>query len=168
MNWIDIVLIILLGYAIYDGYRDGVIVQAGGFVSLIFGVWAAYNYCTSVGMWLSIEEPVGTVVGFIVILVVVSAGVAIASRLLRGVFRITGLGILDRILGAIFSLLKMALITGGLLIFIHGATKSDSSINQKINQSRLFPCTEQVVEWVVQQFETMSFEICKFMSSLQE
>lgn len=112
---LDIILAIPLVWALWAGFRSGVIVQLGGIAGLLVGVWLAFRYDVCVGAWFGIDETAGSVIGFIIIVVATIILIAIIGRLLKGVFRFAGLAALDRIGGAILSLLKVALIVGLLL-----------------------------------------------------
>ncbi len=97
MNWLDIVIILVLVLAAWQGWKQGVIVQVIGIVAIIAGVILARNYGTSVA-------------GFVAIMLGVILVIVLVGRLTRGLFRIVGLGIFDNILGAVFSALKVWII----------------------------------------------------------
>lgn len=167
MNIIDIVLLALGAWAVYAGFRDGLVVQAGGILSLAVGLWLAFRYAADVGQLFGLHAPEGAVVGFIVVLVIVIIVVAVVSRLLRGVFRLTGFGIFDSLLGAVLSLLKAAVIVSLLICAIDALDTERKVISQKkIDSSRfytplrefsgrLFPVFDEVREQVMQGVDTL-------------
>ena len=57
MNIIDIVLLALGAWAIYAGFRDGLVVQAGGILSLAVGLWLAFRYAADVGQLFRLVQP---------------------------------------------------------------------------------------------------------------
>ncbi len=110
MNYIDIVISLILVFAIFDGLRKGIVVQLCSIAAILLGVWLASRYATVVGAWLHISESWATVGGFLIIFISIIIAVACLSPLLRGVFKFVGLGLIDRLLGGLLSVAKFALI----------------------------------------------------------
>ena len=115
MNGFDIIAGIPLLYAAYKGFRSGIVVQLCGIVGLLCGVYFAFRYGARVGEWLHAGEQVATAAGFVVVVLAVVLALAVAGRLIRGVFRFAGLGVFDAVGGAVFGVLKMMLVLGALL-----------------------------------------------------
>lgn len=115
MNTLDIILLIPLVWAVWSGFRSGVVVQLGGIAGLVLGVWLAARYGVQVGAMLKIDPSVDSIVGFIIILLLTIIVIAIIGRLLRGLFRFAGLAALDHVGGAVLSVCKVGIILGLLL-----------------------------------------------------
>ncbi len=112
MNWLDIVIILLLIFAVWEGWRQGAVTQILGLAALALGIFLAWRYGVAIGGLLGLEEPVARIAGFAIVLVVVIVGVVLIGRATRGLFRIVGLGVFDSILGVLFSALKMVVFVG--------------------------------------------------------
>ena len=110
MNGIDIIAIAALAWAVFNGWRHGMIFQIGTLAGIILGFWAAARYGAQVGHALHIPGEFATAGGFALLLVGVMILVAVISRLLRRAFSFAGLGTLDILLGILFSCIKMLLI----------------------------------------------------------
>ena len=161
MNIIDIILLVVALWAIYDGVRDGLLVQIGGVVGLVVGAWLAFRYAERVGIWFGMHGAEASVAGFIAVLIVAIIVITLGSRLLRGVFRWTGLGIFDSLFGAALSVLKMAVIASLVIAAIDTMNVNYSLIGrEKIENSKaylplrnfstkIFPLFERVKEQVV-------------------
>lgn len=161
MNIIDIILLAVALWAIYDGVRDGLLVQIGGVVGLVVGAWLAFRYAERVGIWFGMNGAEASVAGFIAVLVVSVIVITLGSRLLRGVFRWTGLGIFDSLFGAALSVLKMAVIASLVIAAIDTLNVNYSLIGrEKIENSKaylplrnfstkIFPLFERVKEQVM-------------------
>ncbi len=161
MNIIDIILLVVALWAIYDGVRDGLLVQIGGVVGLVVGAWLAFRYAERVGIWFGMHGAEASVAGFIAVLIVAIIVITLGSRLLRGVFRWTGLGIFDSLFGAALSVLKMAVIASLVIAAIDTLNVNYSLIGrEKIENSKaylplrnfstkIFPLFERVKEQVV-------------------
>ena len=44
MNWIDLIISLLLVYAFYNGFKNGLILELTALLALVLGVFAAYYY----------------------------------------------------------------------------------------------------------------------------
>lgn len=110
MNWIDIIVILVLGIAVWNGWRRGFIMQVCSLAGIAVAIWVAINYGKLVGQWLQLDNQVATPVGFVVVFVVVLIAVAFVARGIRKLFDFTGFGMLDVLLGMVISLAKYLLI----------------------------------------------------------
>lgn len=139
MNILDIILLIFLLWAIYSGFKDGIVVQLGGLAGLFIGIYLAFRYGSTVGRWLAIDDTWATVAGFAIILVLVLVGISVLGRLLRGVFRFAGLSVLDKIGGILVSVIKTGLILGILLYSFDWANQQQNWVSQdKLDKSKLY------------------------------
>lgn len=116
MNLLDIIIIIPLIWALYNGYRKGIISQVGGLVGLIVGVFAAYYLGEAAYKWLNVNSQAGKIVTFVVMAGVVLFVIVLAARMVSGVFKAVGIGWLDRIGGALLCALKIALVISIVLL----------------------------------------------------
>lgn len=160
MNIIDIILLVIAAWALYQGIRDGLLVQLGGIAGLFIGVWLAFRQAEHVGTWFGMHGAEASVAGFITVLVATIIVIAIGSRLLRGVFRMSGLGIFDAVLGAGVSVLKTAVVVSLLIAAIDAVNVDNALIGkERIESSRayiplrnfstkIFPLFESVREQV--------------------
>lgn len=139
MNIIDIILLVIAAWALYDGIRDGLLVQIGGIAGLVIGVWLAFRQAERVGVWFGMHGAEASVAGFVTVLAVTVIVIAMGSRLLRGVFRMTGLGIFDALLGAVVSLLKTAIVASLIIAAIDSVNVNNALIGkERIETSRAY------------------------------
>ena len=73
MNIIDIILAIVLIWALINGLRKGLISQACTFVGLLLGVWLAFKFNGQLSEWIGVE-----VEGVAAYAILFAAGVLIA------------------------------------------------------------------------------------------
>lgn len=116
----DIIMGILLIWAVYRGFKDGLVVQLGGIAGLLIGVYLAFRFGSVAGAkvaeWFGTDTTTSSIIGFIIILILIIIGVAILSRLLSKLFCSAGMSMLVKVGGVILATLKMALILG-LLVY---------------------------------------------------
>ncbi|MFI3319969.1 MAG: CvpA family protein [Rikenellaceae bacterium] len=110
MNYIDIIVAVVMLFAIYNGWRQGVILQLCSFVGIIAGVWLGVKFGGYIGSMVGISEQYAAVGGFLIIVIGVIIAVALLSRVAQKIFKFAGLGAVDIVLGILFSSLKFGLI----------------------------------------------------------
>ncbi len=139
MNILDIILIVLLLWAAYRGFMDGIVVQLAGLAGLFIGIYLAFRYGTTVGQWLSIDDHWATMAGFAIVVVLVLVGISLLGRALRGMFRFAGLSVLDKTGGIVVSLVKTGLVLGLLLYSFDWANQRTGWVGQeKLDKSQLY------------------------------
>lgn len=117
MSTIDIFILIIFAVAAFFGFTKGIVRQIGSVAGVVVGYIAARLLGSSIGVAIfahadevenasTISTHMARVLGSIVVFIAVFIGVVIVTRLVRGVVSMAGLGILDRVGGALFSVLK--------------------------------------------------------------
>lgn len=146
MNIIDVIILICLVPAVFQGYRKGFISQAISIVSLVVGIWASARFADMVTTWIAqyitASEPVLKLVAFALILILVFLALGLIGRLLESILNFAFLGWVNRLLGIVFSLLKTLLIIGLVIILFNSLnsniglvkpeTLADSALYQPI------------------------------------
>lgn len=111
-----IVFAVVALYAVITGFMKGLLSQIGQIAGLIIGVLAARALTPGILSMLSADAGVdGTsviakVLCYILVYLTAYFAVVLVARLLKLVVRVACLGVLDRIGGAVFKLLKWTLI----------------------------------------------------------
>lgn len=104
----------MLVLAVWNGWRQGFIVQICSLAGIVAGIWLAARFGAQVGAWMHLDPDVAAAGGFVTVFVVVVIIVAIAARVVRKVFHFAGLGVADTVLGVAVSVLKYLLILSAL------------------------------------------------------
>ncbi|MGM9786112.1 MAG: CvpA family protein [Candidatus Cryptobacteroides sp.] len=116
MNIIDAIILICFIPALIQGIRKGFIAQVIAIISLVAGIWLSFRFARMTAGWLGqyIEASgqILQIVAFALILVLVIVGLFALGKLIEATVKIVMLGWLNKLLGAIFSILKCALILG--------------------------------------------------------
>ncbi len=106
MNWIDLVVVLALVVAVWNGWKQGFIVQVCSLAGLVAALWLAVHYGAEAGARLGLDPGVAVPGGFAAVLVAVLVAVAIAARAVRKLFHFAGFGLLDILLGVAVSAAK--------------------------------------------------------------
>ena len=78
------------------GFRSGIVAQSCGLLGLCRGglVWLP-RYGEAAGLWMRVDPSAARVAGFVAILLLTLLGIALLGHLLKGLFRLAGLGPID-------------------------------------------------------------------------
>lgn len=116
MNLLDIIILICFIPALIQGIRKGFIAQAISIISLIMGIWLSCRFAKIASEWLAqyieASSQILNAVSFALIFFLVILGLTAIGKLLEATVKIIMLGWLNRLLGAVFALLKCVLIVG--------------------------------------------------------
>ena len=110
MNAVDLIVCLVLVLAVWNGWRQGFILQVCSLAGIVAGIWLAAQFGTQAGEWLRLDPGFAAAGGFVAVLVAVILVVAIAGRVVRKVFHFAGLGVADTLLGIAVSVLKYLLV----------------------------------------------------------
>ncbi|MDV6167814.1 CvpA family protein [Flavobacterium sp. DG1-102-2] len=121
MTGLDIVLLAILGYGIFNGLRKGLFVELASLVSLVLGIYIAIKFSGAVGHYFDGHLPddpkTAAITAFIITFIAVVVGITLLAKFLTTLADFSGLGLLNRILGGFFGLLRTILILSVLLGF---------------------------------------------------
>lgn len=113
---IDIVILLVMAVGIIVGLWKGVIKQAFSLGGLIAGLIMGKLFSKSVASLLldsfNMPEKTASVIAFIIILIVVPIAFMLAGELLSKLVKVAQLGFVDRLLGALFGMLKYVIFLG--------------------------------------------------------
>lgn len=120
MNWLDFAFLLFLVIFAFQGFAEGFSRLIVGLVATIAGLLVA-SWCYDIpATWLLpyvSSKAVANVLGFALIFVLIQIVGGLAGKALSKIFKWTGLGWLDRLLGFAFGALK-AVIVGIVLVLI--------------------------------------------------
>jgi membrane protein required for colicin V production len=129
MSKLDIILSIPLLWGAIIGFKKGLILELASLVALILGIIGALKFsdltATYLGEWMEIEQQWMGLISFLVTFIVIVFAVFMLAKIIDKALKIVALGMLNRILGMLFGILKYALILSFLLFFF-------DNINQRM------------------------------------
>lgn len=143
MNYLDIIFLLLLLFAMINGYRKGLIEEVAGLAALVLGIWAAMHFSGIVADFISENLKYDSTylpilsfaATFILVLILVNLAGALASRLIKAV----SLGFINRLAGLFFGILKGALILSVFLVVFNKLDEDVHLIPQETkSSSRMF------------------------------
>ncbi len=149
MNPVDICVLIVLGYCLWSGWKNGILVQLSGIAGIVLGAWVAYKFSHVVAGWFSLGEWPAEAL-FIVVLVAVMVGVIILARIVTRILRAGGLALPLRVVGALFAVAKGALALGLLLLAVETVLPAGekNSLPESVRQAKSYTAIRWVGEYV--------------------
>lgn len=130
MNAIDLIVCLVLVVAVFNGWRQGFILQICSLAGLVAGIWLASRFGAEVGAWLHLDASMAALGGFVAILVVVILVVAVAARLVRKLFHFAGFGLPDIVLGIVVSIAKSLLLLSVLFAAFDSLNRDHSLVEE--------------------------------------
>lgn len=161
MNWLDLAFAIPLIWGVVRGLYKGLIMSVGSLVGLILGIYVASVYSDEfsqfLNKWFVVPDDKGYFISFLLIFIIVSLGSFFVASLLNKFVKLATLAWLNRLLGAVFGLLKYALIISVLLNLVEHVDrrmtlfdfeqKNDSALYKPLNE--LVPTLMPYVDFYV-------------------
>jgi membrane protein required for colicin V production len=109
VNWLDVVLLLILGLSVVGGFAKGFARLVVGFVAAILGFLCGLWFYGSVGAFLLpyvSHRGIANFIGFLLIFLGVVLLGALVGRLLGMLLKWVGLSWLNRLLGGVFGFLR--------------------------------------------------------------
>lgn len=137
MGFIDIFLGVLLGYGIFKGIRNGLIVEFASLISFFVGIYIAVKFSSVVGGFIG-DSKSAKVLAFVLTFILVVIGIHLLAKVFSKIASALFLGLINRIGGAIFGGLKTALILGVILSLFQKVNINDALISKETQGESLF------------------------------
>ena len=122
MNFLDIVLGLLLLWGLWKGLTNGLLIEIASIIAIIAGIYGAIHFSYIAGNYLSErmdwDEKIINISALIITFILIVLVVHILGKILTKIIDFAMLGILNKIAGAIFGILKVTVILGALLVFL--------------------------------------------------
>ena len=128
MSIIDIVLGALLLFGLIRGAMKGLFVEVASLVALVLGVYGAIHFSGFAAELLESKvdwsEKTINIVAFAITFVIIVLAISLAGKALTKLADFAALGILNKLLGGVFGVLKIGLILSVLLIVFNKLNKT--------------------------------------------
>ncbi|MAZ71670.1 MAG: colicin V production protein [Flavobacteriaceae bacterium] len=125
MNTIDLVLGIILLIAFVMGFKKGLFVALAGLVGVIAGVYGAVYFsgfaAGYIAGWTDWNEQTVNLAAFAVTFLIIVVLISLAGKALTKIADFAALGIINKLLGAVFNVLKFAFIVSVVFMFVNAS-----------------------------------------------
>ncbi|CAN5411625.1 CvpA family protein [soil metagenome] len=143
MNIVDLVLALILLYGLVSGFFRGFLAELASLVAFVAGIYGAvyFSYILSdflasrVSWNIQLVHLLAFAITFILIVFLIS----LAGKFLTTAVNLVALGIINKILGAGFGLIKIAFITSVFIMFLTAASEDINFVEEEtLEQSKLY------------------------------
>lgn len=141
MNTIDIVFGIILVLGLIQGFKKGLFVELASLVGLIAAIYGAIHFSHFAADWLvertSWTERMINLAAFAITFVIIVLIVSLAGKLLTKIADFAMLGIINKIAGAAFAVIKYGFLLSVVVMFLNEANErigfvSDEAMEESI------------------------------------
>jgi len=143
MNYIDIIILVVLGISMVSGFINGLVKEVATLAALILGIWGAirfssftaeklYDYFDMTGKYVGI---VSFLVTFAIIAIIIHFIGLLVDKLMEAV----SLGFINKLLGIVFGLFKSVLIMSIIFVVLNAIDARRPFLpKEKIEESMLY------------------------------
>ena len=172
MNTFDIIIAAFLIFGFVKGLMRGLFVEVASLLALVAGIWGAIHFSYFIGAYLAEyvewEEQYITVASFALTFALIVLAISLAGKALTKIADFAALGLVNKILGGVFGLLKFGLILSIILLvfsklnktipFVADEEQENSLLYEPVKDlaPMLFPSFVRVAE---EEADDFSFEI---------
>jgi membrane protein required for colicin V production len=114
MNWIDLIIVIVVILAVFQGFTHGLVKEVASLAALILGIWGAVKFsgftAERLYEWFDMTSQYVGIIAFVVTFCVIVVIIHFAGILADKIVQAVSLGFLNRLLGMLFGVLKNILI----------------------------------------------------------
>jgi membrane protein required for colicin V production len=143
----DIIFILLFAFAAFKGYTKGLILQLASLAALILGIYGAIKFSSYLSTYLienyHLKPDVVPLVSFALIFIAIVILIHLLGKFLEKIADLTALGFINRILGAVFNMVKYALLISVFLVILNNINRKVTFLPQKQLKSSIlyYPLT---------------------------
>lgn len=123
MNYLDVFISIPLIWGLYKGLSRGIIKELASLLGLALGIYGALRFSEQFHLLMqqntSIDESFIPIIAFAVTFLIIILMVRVLGLFLDKIIKMVALGLISRILGGVFGVFKMLLITSTLLLIVN-------------------------------------------------
>ena len=151
MILLDYIVLILLCWFAFLGFRKGLIYELTSILALILGVWVAYRFSDSLAMWIP-NMPFAKQISFALTFFIVILLVHLAGKLMCNVVKLVIPGIVDHVFGLLFGAGKVILICSVLFYLIDMIDPNEIIIKKETKEKSLVyeyiePIVPHALDW---------------------
>ena len=155
---LDIVIALILLIGAISGLRKGFIVQLFSIGAIILSAWLSYTFSSAFSEWLaSYIHAEGfwlNIISFLLIFIGIGILCRLLGRLVEKIFKFAMLGWLNRLLGAVFSVAKYALVLGLVVVLFNAINSRFAWVQEeKLAESKMYALIKEGAYTVFPYFE---------------
>jgi membrane protein required for colicin V production len=172
MGWIDIVVLALLGLAVFLGFKKGLVQEIVGIIALAVSFFAAVLLHAAAaamlrGVFPRIPGQIAPTIGFAVVFLLAFAAITAAGWLMSKVIKATPLDFADKLGGMAVGLVKGALVVSIMLLLLAFLPLPREAAD-RLDRSAVVRTVRRVAPWVYRQTQGLWPKAKELYQDLQQ
>lgn len=168
MSTLDIILALFLLYFAFKGFTNGLIISIATLAGLVLGFYAASHFSEFTANWLQNDMGLKSsnikLIAYIVTFAIVVVLIFLLGRFMTGVVKTVGLGIVNRLAGALLGIAKGVLIASFIFLLFTRIDPHESLLKSSQKKgSFLYKPVSAVAPAVIPLLQKYSDEVKKIM-----
>jgi membrane protein required for colicin V production len=141
LSTLDIILIIPLAWGAYKGFKRGLVIEIASLLALILGVYGALNFSEFTAKYLNTHLTVDPywmgIISFTLTFLAVAIAIHLIAKIVDKTLKFAALGMLIRLSGMFFGIIKFAIFLAVLLFIIEEFNARFEFLNPNWNADSL-------------------------------
>ena len=159
MNIFDVIVLIILLYGLMMGLIKGFIIEVAGIIALILGVTGSFKFArileVSLNSYVDWSPKTIQIASFIILFIIIIYAVSLLAKMITKTLKIIALGIINRIFGGIFGLLKWCVILSSFVLVSQEINEiitliPDKTLKDSVSYNLLDKLGGFLFDWVMQ------------------
>ena len=159
MNIFDVIILIILLYGLIKGFIKGFIIEVAGIIALILGVTGSFKFASILEVYLNsyVDWSPKTIqiASFIILFIIIIYAVSLLAKMITKTLKIIALGMINRVFGGIFGLLKWCVILSSLVLVSQEINEiitliPDKTLKDSVSYNLLDKLGGFLFDWVMQ------------------
>jgi len=141
INYFDLVITILLLWSAFRGFSKGFLIMAASLAALVFGVWGAIRFSDITAGFLiqnlNLQGKYMALIAFAITFIGIVIGVHLVARGMDKLVKAVALGIVNRIAGLAFAVLRAAFLVSIVLVILNSIDQRAPFIPEEHKENSL-------------------------------
>ena len=159
MNIFDVIILIILLYGLIKGFIKGFIIEIAGIIALILGVTGSFKFARILEVYLNSyvdwSSKTIQIASFIILFIIIIYVVSVLAKMITKTLKIIALGMINRVFGGIFGLLKWCVILSSLVLVSQEINEiitliPDKTLKDSVSYNLLDKLGGFLFDWVMQ------------------
>ena len=143
MNFIDIIILLLLAWSLFRGFKNGLFIEVASVAALILGIWGSIRFSGFTAHRLielfDMQSEYLGLISFILTFVIIVVLVHFLAKVMDKLMKAVALGFLVRILGVAFAVIKVVLILSVFFVILETVDQQKKVLpRESVESSRLY------------------------------
>lgn len=135
MNTVDIILSLVLLYGLVRGFFRGLLAELASLVGIVAGIYGAVHFSHFLGEFLSeiVDWKVQYInlISFAITFILIVFLISLAGKMLTKIAAFAALGIVNKLLGGVFGLIKSAFVASVIIMFFKATNERIEIVEDK-------------------------------------